>query len=456
MTATYADRIVAAAAAKASPSPRRRKQVQMAVGEVQGLLEKAASKSSPRPRIEVGGSYAHDTWLQDQTDVDYFLIYPKSVERSRLGELGMELAEAALARFSPRKRYAEHPYIEADYGPITVNAVPCYDVAAGEWISAADRSPFHTKYMAAHLTEQLRSQVRVLKLFLKAQGLYGAEIRVRGFSGYACEVLTLKYGSFIGVLRGASEWKPGSPLSVEGGEEVAKSLFKNQPFILLDPVDTSRNLGLAVSPSKLGELIYVSRAFLGKPNPRYFGSPRMMAPAAMPPYAIDHTLLLAFRYDPKSEDILWGELRKSAGGIASHLEKEGVEVLRHTVAAEEGTAAMAFLTSAYALPKARMRDGPELFRDEATRRFLAASKERGDSWWVGEDLRTHVLVAGEVSSPAQLLEGFMEDPVKKVGFAKGLARKAKETYRMRSGARAFSSRRGAEAQALAQLVGFRF
>ena len=81
-----------------------------------------------------------------------------------------------------------------------VNIVPCYKVALGEWKSAADRSPYHTKYIISKLDDRLRLEARLFKKFVKASRVYGAEVRVQGFSGYVCEVLILKYGSFQSVL----------------------------------------------------------------------------------------------------------------------------------------------------------------------------------------------------------------------------------------------------------------
>jgi len=43
------------------------------------------------------------------------------------------------------KKYAQHPYTEATVEGVRVNIVPCFDVKAGEWMSAADRSPYHVE-----------------------------------------------------------------------------------------------------------------------------------------------------------------------------------------------------------------------------------------------------------------------------------------------------------------------
>ena len=61
-------------------------------------------------------------------------------------------------------RYSEHPYVEANIMKTKVNVVPCYDVKIGNWKSSADRSPFHTKYMQEMLTQEMKNEVRILRI----------------------------------------------------------------------------------------------------------------------------------------------------------------------------------------------------------------------------------------------------------------------------------------------------
>ena len=91
--------------------------------------------------------------------------------------------------FKPYVRYSEHPYVEATIKGTKVNVVPCYDVKEGQWQSAADRSPFHTKFMLESLTGVMKNEVRLLKKFLSCNKIYGSEIARQGFSGYVAEVL---------------------------------------------------------------------------------------------------------------------------------------------------------------------------------------------------------------------------------------------------------------------------
>ena len=98
---------------------------------------------------------------------------------------------------------------------VYVNIVPCYKVKRGEWVSATDRTPFHTDYVKPLLDEQMAEEVRLLKRFMKGVGVYGAEIKIGGFSGYLCELLVLNYGSFTEVLRSAANWKERTIIDYE-------------------------------------------------------------------------------------------------------------------------------------------------------------------------------------------------------------------------------------------------
>ncbi len=55
----------------------------------------------------------------------------------------------------------------------------------------------------------------MFKKFVKAAGVYGAEVKIQGFSGYVCEVLTLKFGSFLETLRHLSRIKQGEIVTLE-------------------------------------------------------------------------------------------------------------------------------------------------------------------------------------------------------------------------------------------------
>jgi len=224
-------------------------------------------------KVIVGGSFAKGTWLEIDTDIDFFVMIEPTVERNEFEELGKSVGFHALKKYSPYLRYSEHPYVEGKVNGkvngIRINVVPCYKVQQNKWKSAADRSPFHTIFMETKLNEFLKSEVRVLKKFLKSIGIYGSQISVSGFSGYVTEALILKYGSFRNVLQTFAELTPNYIVSLESPDQSAIEKFRS-PIIIIDPIDSNRNLGAAISAESLAKFVLASRLFLKAPSTKFF------------------------------------------------------------------------------------------------------------------------------------------------------------------------------------------
>lgn len=215
-------------------------------------------------KVIVGGSFAKGTWLENDTDIDFFVMIEPTVERNEFEELGKSVGFHALKKYSPYLRYSEHPYVEGKVdgkvNGIRINVVPCYKVQVNKWKSAADRSPFHTIFMETKLNEFLKSEVRVLKKFLKSIGIYGSQISVSGFSGYVTEVLILKYGSFRNVLQTFAELTPNYIVSLDSPDQSLIEKFRS-PITIIDPIDSNRNLGAAISAECLAKFVLASRLF---------------------------------------------------------------------------------------------------------------------------------------------------------------------------------------------------
>ena len=192
-------------------------------------------------------------------DRDIFVKLKKSISEKKFSELGKKIGFNALKKYRPYVRYSEHPFVEALVGGTLVNVVPCYDVKKGEWKSAADRSTFHTEFMSEKLTGQMKNDISLLKCMMKANGVYGAEIASQGFSGYVTEVLVYYFGSFSNVIKEISKIKKNGKI----GESSRKF---DSPIIIIDPIDSNRNLGTAISMENLSKFVLVSRAYLRKPS----------------------------------------------------------------------------------------------------------------------------------------------------------------------------------------------
>jgi tRNA nucleotidyltransferase (CCA-adding enzyme) len=106
----------------------------------------------------------------------------------------------------------------------------------------------------------------LFKQFLRGIGCYGAEAEIEGFSGYLCEILILKYGSYKRLIENAQNWKTGEQLALSKG----KYPSFDTPLTFTDPVDINRNVASALSKEKFDLFKRACREYLKKPNIKFF------------------------------------------------------------------------------------------------------------------------------------------------------------------------------------------
>jgi len=326
---------------RVTPTKGQKRKILKLAEELKEKIEKEAKKFGLKTEVRVEGSVAKDTWLSEEPEIDLFMLVSPSTPRDTFRTVYLQIARKATEGAKQIERFAEHPYLEALIDSVRVNIVPCYKVRKGEWISATDRTPYHTDYVKQRLTKTLCQEVRLLKRFMKGIGVYGAEIKVGGFSGYLCELLVLKYGSFLKVLDAFANWKREEFVDCEeyykGREDEVKLLFR-EPLVVVDPVDQSRNVASAVREEKLDEFIAASRAFLKNPSIKFFYPPETN------PYKTEDLvklmktrgstlIFIELQENESVPDILWGKLYKTQRSLRKTLNKSNFKLLRDGKAA---------------------------------------------------------------------------------------------------------------------------
>ena len=394
------------------PDAKLQQHKKLIVDNVLDLVQKQVAKYPQVVGIEVGGSYAKGTWLPEKADIDIFIRFQTSVSEKDFANLGKKIGFDALKNFKPYIRYAEHPFVEAKIKDTKVNIVPCYDVEEGKWKSSADRSTFHTKFMKKSLSESMKNEVRILKRFLMNNDIYGAEIAKQGFSGYVAEVLVLNVGSFLGVLKAISEIKQGQII----GNATKKF---DTPIVIMDPIDSKRNLAAAISTDNIGNFVFVSRAFLKNPLIRFF-MPRKIQKASKD--VIKNTLVLTFRYKSRSPDIIWGQVKRATNSIATQIGQAGFVVLKKSALVEEDTssAALLFLLQSTKLDESYLRVGPDFFSVDFSAKFIMANKKKSVMMWVNDDGKVCSLQKRPQSDALLLVRDLLKKNIEKSGISAGL------------------------------------
>ncbi|MEM2866421.1 MAG: CCA tRNA nucleotidyltransferase [Candidatus Hadarchaeales archaeon] len=399
--------------------------------------------------VRVEGSFAKDTWLRGENDLDLFVLLPPSAPEGRLREV-VEAAKALRGR--KRERYAEHPYLEVEVGGYRVEVVPCFGVEdPSRMRSAVDRTPFHTRYVKERLDEALRREVRLLKRFMMGTGCYGAELRVGGFSGYLCELLVLHSRSFEGLVREASGWKPGHVIDLEGfypDPSKVRLLFPDQPLVVVDPVDRTRNVAAAVSAQKFSTFVLACREFLRRPSERFFFPRPQRVLGREELWRLmrrrgTEFFCVTFRTPRVVEDVLYPQLRKAERALGFTLGERGFQVLGSEVWSGERLSAVLLEVFPSSLPPLEVRRGPPPSAPEES--FLRKYLGKKGTWagpYVDLEGRPVFEVERRVREAGEVLEGA-------VGRGEGLGKHVGEAL-----SRGFKIHRGREVLGLCREEGF--
>jgi tRNA nucleotidyltransferase (CCA-adding enzyme) len=411
------------------PSIEDRRYVARVADTCLNNVKMIASRYEDVSDVMLVGSYAKDTWLKDSVDIDIFVKIKPTVDSMRFEYIGKSIGFEALKDYNPYLRYSQHPYVEAIVDGIRVNVVPCYDVAIGNWKSAADRSPYHTLYMLDRLDHAKRREVRLLKRFMKVIGVYGAEIAVQGFSGYVCEVLVLIYGSFINTLARASRWREGEVIALDQANIYTKADDgDNSALIIIDPIDKHRNLGSAISYECVGRFILAARNFLAKPSIDYFKYSKNsidINKLKASPYA-NNILIIEFAYKKRSDDIIWGQLKSSTNSIVKQLSMNNFNVLRYKCYLLNDKAYIILLLDSLSIPPFSIKHGPSVFDANNAYRFIAKNKD--SLLWLDNKGRVNAIMHRRFTYAKDMVSYILKEGLYSSGISKGLIEDLKQGF----------------------------
>jgi tRNA nucleotidyltransferase (CCA-adding enzyme) len=374
---------------KIIPSPEEERKIKELAKKALEVVDKLASKYKAKPMLV--GSLTRNTWLPEKKEFDIFVLFPENTEEEKLKKVGLMIGKKSIEKLKGKWKveYAEHPYTSGEVNGINIDIVPCYEVSSAERIkSAVDRTPFHVKYVEKSLTHELANEVRLLKKFLKANNIYGADAKTLGFSGYVCELLIIKYKSFVNLLKAAKEWQPGEIIDIENyykkeDYRMLRRKFKNQPLILIDPTDKNRNATAALSVENFFRFKKLAKEFLKKPSVKFFEEEKCKPITEKELVEIQlkrRTELILIKFKPPKvvPDILWPQLRKFAERLESILEEVKYEfkVFGKDVYTNEKDLAIVLLEMEISkLPLVQKRIGPSVFDLDSSRNFLKKYKK---------------------------------------------------------------------------------
>lgn len=360
---------IAAVRDRVTPSAEERDALEEVVDLLLARTEATVAEADVEADVLRVGSTARQTWLRGDRDIDIFVRFDPSYSREELEREGIAIGKTVLP--DGELEYAEHPYVTAEFEGYSVDLVPCFRVESGaKTRSAVDRTPFHAEYVKERLDPTLATDVRVLKRFCEAIGVYGSDLRTEGFSGYLTELLVLEFGSVEGVLEAAASWHPPVHLDPEdhGIEEFEDSL------VVIDPTDPARNVAAVVSAENVARFQHHVRAVLAEPSIDKFEPPEI---APLTDHELrDHLqqrettpIAVQFAAPDVVEDQLYPQLRSSVTSISNALDAHGFDVVRTTTFADE-TAVLYFELAVRERPAIERHAGPPVQVQQHAAAFL--------------------------------------------------------------------------------------
>jgi tRNA nucleotidyltransferase (CCA-adding enzyme) len=392
------ERIRVKVSEEVSPKAKDRVEIERVLRKVSSRIKREAKNRKLQVRVEAEGSVAKDTWVAKDRDIDVFIIFPPKTSGEVVREEGLKLAKAGAGELW-RLGYAEHPYVEVEINGCRLDIVPSVEIHNGEKpITSVDRTPLHTRFLLGKLTPKMKKDIRVLKQFMKGVEVYGAELKVGGFSGYLCELLVLNYGSFEGVIRAAAEWRDKTTIDYmhhyKKGE--AGKVFSG-PLVMVDPVDRRRNAAAAVTPQSYSTFIAASRWFLKRPGLNFF----FLKPESTTFSEISKVLkergtavvAIAIGCPKLPSDILWGEIQKSLVRTVDMLDEHSFKVNDYKSWSDEKESVIFLIeVEGRSVREGWIHTGPKVtFLDEAERfvnkyldskNVLAGPYVKEDRWYV--------------------------------------------------------------------------
>ena len=233
-------------------------------------LNELLKKNELNAEAVLGGSMAKNTYLKNDYDADVFIKFNKKYKGKNISKL---LENVLKNNFKYERVKGSRDYFHV-FDKFLFELVPVLNVKnIKDADNVIDMSPMHVDYFKKN-GKGLEDEVRLLKKFMKASRVYGAESFINGFSGHVVDLLILKYKSFIEVLKASKKWK--TPVIIDLEKKLKDPMMEldkakiSGPMIIVDPVQENRNAAAALNFECYETFLECASNFLKAPNEKFF------------------------------------------------------------------------------------------------------------------------------------------------------------------------------------------
>jgi len=227
----------------------------------------------------IGGSFAKDSFIKKESyDVDVFVRFNRKYKDEISNLLKRILEKTFKEKISTIHGSRDYFRIKKSYD-LFVEFIPVIKIRKPEEAeNVTDLSYFHVKYIRKKIkSEKILDEIKLAKAFCYANGCYGAESYIGGFSGYSLELLIYYYRGFLNFIKAVTKMKDKIIIDIEKNfkdkQEIMMNLNTNKlksPIILIDPTYKQRNVLAALSKETFEKFKEACKRFLKNPSEEAF------------------------------------------------------------------------------------------------------------------------------------------------------------------------------------------
>ncbi len=240
-------------------------------------LKKRIKKQKIKAEVFVGGSFAKKTLIKkDKYDIDIFLRFDSKYNNSELSNLTKNILKGikGLEQIHGSRDYFQ---VKAENN-LYFEIVPVRKIGTpAEAKNITDLSYSHVKYVNKKTNKKILNEILVAKAFCHAKNCYGAESYIKGFSGYALELLIIYYKTFEKFIREIAKSDKQIIIDIEkhfsNKQRVLIDLNESKlhsPIILIDPTYKQRNALAALSQETFDKFKKACERFIKNPSIKEF------------------------------------------------------------------------------------------------------------------------------------------------------------------------------------------
>ena len=364
------------------PSKEEERNLRIMIDE---FLKKLSKINDAKPVL--GGSGAKNTYLRATHDADIFVKFNYRKFSGNSFVISDILHKFLKKNFKKVARlHGSRDYFQININGFTFEIVPILDISNSEKSeNITDTSPLHAKWVKKY--PELTDEIRLAKAFCRANGLYGAESYINGFSGYVLEILVIFCGSFMNLLKASQKWKHKQVIDIMKYHkhpfiEVNKSKLQS-PIIVIDPVQPGRNAAAALSEEKYTQFISAARAFLKKPSKSFFKPKEFNLEKVRIKHKSRNLILLKVKPKPGTLDVEGTKILKVFEKISRQLERNEFKIVDNAWHWDKkNPAILYFALDKKLLPAEKVLEGPpvkvkmhaEIFKKKHKKTFVKTKR----------------------------------------------------------------------------------